>query len=399
MMRLLTRGVLCGWVVCFLTLTSQAEEASAEDWLKTALEDGVQSLSERDEDSVLDAMYEFPELSYRLVTYDAKLGNKERASGTLKLLALTTAWIMEYEEADDPWPRSYLPGPAHAVGHQIDIAIPDDALNKAFEKQILAETLFVLGEMQKYQQACDDTFALLDEAEKIDIRHAKEGEYPYTGGFLSWHILRMCRDHDDLKNARRFAGHDWHDPCEKSGVLSIQAQMEWAAGNHDTALQLATDATALMKQAVERSWKERNALKREVPEEELWFEIYYPELNNHLPELYAAIYLAVGEQEAEKLAGLLAFEDTLWQSPAYVHTATILRRAGKSDQAFQMVKKGFDALLALDDLPSTYDTMHLSRELTMQGKDELVKKLYGQHDNNVFKSFVALGVVQAKMAE
>jgi hypothetical protein len=391
--------MLAALIACLFSLPCQAEERSAEDWLTIALQQGVESLSKRDENSVLDVMYEFPELSYRLVIYDAKLGNKDRAKDTLKLLALTTAWIIESEDEDDPWPRTYLPGPAYAVEHKLDIPIPDDALNKAFEEQIFAETYFVLGEKEKYQQACDKTFALLEKAEQIDIKLAQEGEYPYTGGYLSWHSARMCRDHNDLDNSRKFAGYDWHDPCEKAGLLSIQAQMEWVAGNKDAALKLTTQATTLMKKAVERSWKERNALQRAVPADELWAVIYYPELNNHLPELYAAIYLATGEEEAEKIAGLLAFEDTLWQSPAYVHTATNLRRAGEEEKAFAMVKKGMDVLMAADELPSTYDTMHLSRELAMQGKDDLVQKLYDKHDNQVFKSFVAIGVVQAKMAK
>lgn len=398
-MRILKHYLLFGVSICLCAMVCQAEERSAEEWIELALEDGLASLKNRDSESKLDALYEYPELSYRLIAYDARLGNKERCKETFKLLAVTVGLIYGSEGEEDLWPRIYLPGPAHAVGHEIDIQMPDDALNQAFIHQILAETHYILGEQKAYQEACEKLFSLLKKAEDAEIAFAADEEFEYTGGILSWHTLAMCRDFQDIANARKFAAYSWYDPCEKSGALSILAQLEWVAGNQQKALELTAQAIMLMKKGVTRSRQERNELKRDVPADELAFEIYYPELGNSLPELYAAIHLTKGAEEAEKTAGMLAFEDTAWRSPAYVHTATALRRAGKKEGAREMVVKGMEVLFKNEELPGAYDTMHLSRELVLQNRLDLVERLYKENDNYVFKAYVALGAVQAKLAE
>lgn len=242
-----------------------AEELDAKHWLGVSMEHAKASLMEGDAEEKESSLYDAPELTYRLAIYYAVLKENELGVEALKALMGAAQMIIATEDAEDIWPRTYLPGPAMALGKDLELALPDDALNLPFTEQILAEAHFAMGDKAKYQASCDKVLAMLTACEDQGMKEAREYGYIYTGSFVAWHLMRMCRDNEDLTNARKFAGFAWHDDCERGGVKAMLAQMEFAAGNVETARGLIGEAAELLKKAVVRHHKERAKQDADTP--------------------------------------------------------------------------------------------------------------------------------------
>ncbi|MEM6506395.1 MAG: hypothetical protein AAF711_13215 [Planctomycetota bacterium] len=376
------------------------EQKDAKYWLDQSITHAKAWVKTPDRDPADDEqIYDLPELVYRLAIYYAAIDEQALAEEALTVLAGTVELIILAEESEDLWPRTFLPGPMLAVGKELTLTLPEDPSNQAFTKQIIAEAHFALGDRAAYQRACDEAFALLKPGQDADLADAKEYGYVYASSVLSWHLMRMCRDNKDLVNARKFARFAWHDGCERAGVLAMLAQMEWSAGNEDTARELVSESVTLMKRAVQHHHEER-AKHADKPEEELWDVLYDPDLDNFLPELYTAIHLTTDAEQAERMCKALALEDTYWRVPAYIHSATMLRRAGEDmDQASAMVTKAYTTLVNDGETPWAYDTMHLGRELAKQGKNNLITAFQKQFDGEHAKAFFTLGIAQARLSD
>lgn len=330
-----------------------------------------------------DAAHDRADALYQLILAEAAADRPDRAAQHVGALRAAVAVIVV--GAGDPWPNAYLPGALTAMGREAEARVTRgvlaDAPTRLDAAQMTAEALLWTGDAAGYAAAVDRMWALLPQVQAAKLAEAEANPaWAFDGTFTGWYILRMFRDHGDLDGARRFAGFDWRDPAEAAGVQAILSQLESWKGEAARARAAADRARAKLAEAGARH--------------EASPEVYLPDLDTHLPEWVAALWLLDGRAPAMEAGQSLALPETIWREAAAAHAATMLRRTGKADDARAAIDEALARAFLPGEEPMTWDVMHLMRELARQGRADDAGDYLDRSEDAAFRAFGSVGVAQ-----
>ena len=358
-----------------------AEESPATVWLDRATPLLAEIPTEEE-------AYTLADLAMGLMKAEAAAGRPERAAALFPKLHEASMKITLMDA--DTWSMAYLPA-GHALSSRADEALRA-AENLAFKPavqldayQFLAEAADALGDDAAYNAFTAKMLALFPKVIADGVEEAKTDEFAYAGTYSGWFAAHAMRQRGDVKNLRRLATVGLADPMEQAGVLGVLAQSEWVAGQAEAARAALDKAIELADVAATRNLEDAKD------------DTYWPDANNAVPELVAAVWLLDGQAAAlakgEDWAVKFADEEVDWKCAAAVHAAEAQRRLGDEEGAAAALTFAVNAL-NLEPEGFTFETAWAVRGLVVQGRIEEARALAERPGSATFRAATALGMAE-----
>lgn len=377
-------------LVCFVlgsmpVLPCLAEEDAAPDITSAAhwLDEAARWVDRVRAESPVDLAYDRIDIFFFLTLAESAADREAEALARLGQLrgAATVIGLMDR----DPWAMSLLPGPMAATGQDADVkltlAMLEDPALQLDAAIGLAEAYHVMGDAPEFAAQMKRVLELQPKAQAAYVAEAAaDPNYEFDGTYAGWFAMTVVRERGDLDTARKLAALEWQDPAERAGVYAIAAQLEAWKGDPEKATKRIEGVRAGLKEAAKKQAELGDA--------------YYPDLDTHLPEAAAAVWVVEGRDAAMALGAAHAGPDVIWRRAAMIHAATILRQQGKADAARAAADEAVALPLPGPDASATYDAMHLARELVRQNRVEDAAAYTRRLDDPMHRAYGCLGMAQ-----